>query len=50
MTNKRTGNDKCKGEMRGFFAALRMTTFEEGLGVEEKLSVAHDLFFAVGVA
>jgi len=40
--------------MRGFFPfdklRVRMTTFEEALSVEEKLSVAHDLFFAVGVA
>jgi hypothetical protein len=42
--------------MRGFFAALRMTTFSiapnvwDGLGVDEELSVAHDLLFAVGVA
>jgi hypothetical protein len=26
MTNKRTSNGKGNGEMRGFFAALRMTT------------------------
>jgi hypothetical protein len=40
--------------MRGFFPfdklRVRMTTFEEGLGVEEELAVAHDLLFAVGVA
>jgi hypothetical protein len=53
MTNKRTGNsnDKSKDEMRGFFAALRMTDFlNSGLGFEEELAVAHNLFFAVGVA
>jgi hypothetical protein len=25
MTNKETGNGNCKGEIRGFFASLRMT-------------------------
>jgi hypothetical protein len=51
---KRTGNGKSKGEMRGFFPfdklRVRMTTFEEGLGVDQELAVAHDLLFAVGVA
>jgi hypothetical protein len=44
-------------QMRGFFATLRMTTFEglvywsrRTLSVEEEFSVAHDLFFALGVA
>jgi hypothetical protein len=41
--------------MRGFFAPLRMTVIwgihvKTRLGVEEELAVAHDLFFAVGVA
>jgi hypothetical protein len=44
-------------QMRGFFATLRMTTLERlaywsrrTLSVEEEFSVAHDLFFALGVA
>jgi hypothetical protein len=40
--------------MRRFFPfgklRVRRTKFEEALGVEEKLAVAHDLFFTVGVA
>jgi|HubBroStandDraft_6_1064221.scaffolds.fasta_scaffold1435734_1 hypothetical protein len=40
--------------MRGVFPfdklRVRVTTFEEALGVEEELAVAHYLFFAVGVA
>ena len=52
-------NDKQKDEqrqmqMQGFFPfdklRVGMTTLEQALGVEEELSVAHDLFFSVGVA
>jgi hypothetical protein len=47
----RNDNKKSKSGTRLFFAALRMTVMKKlSLCVEEELAVAHDLFFAVGVA